>query len=165
VVLADMLKLYRRQDGCITHYHEAWATKAGVIEHWGALGTRGKLKEHPLGRDADREESVKRVLQPAIESGFEQVGADGHRVLLVEYIINGFGSPEDLNKRHDLEDRLNETLGWTGLGHVDGGSIGSGAMEVVCLVVDTEVAKRVLAENLRGTKFGDYSLIRAEFAR
>jgi hypothetical protein len=38
--------------------------------------------------------------------------------------IDGFGSDRDIDKRHRLEERLNELLGWTGLGHVDGGSIG-----------------------------------------
>lgn len=41
-------------------------------------------------------------------------------------------------------------LGWTGLGHVDGGSIGSGTMEVGCEVVDFE-----------NSEFRDYKEIKA----
>lgn len=160
--LTDMLKLYRRQGDRITHYHEAWAAKTAVTEHWGELGTRGAQRSHPLERRSDADEIIRRVLQAALDSGFEPIEADGHHVVLVEYNINGrFGTPEDLKKRHELEDHLNEILGWTGLGRVDGGSIGSGTMEVACLVVDVEVAKRVLADDLRGTKFGDYSRIAA----
>ena len=77
----------------------------------------------------------------------------------VEYIIDGFGSDQDLDKRHRLEGRFNELLGWTGLGHVDGGSIGSGTMEVCCVVVDFEIAKNVIEKDLKETEFGDYSRI------
>ena len=72
------------------------------------------------------------------------------------------GTPKDLEKRHALEERMNETLGWTGVGHCDGGSIGSGTMEVCCFVVDFDTAKRVIEEDLKGTKFADYSRIYEE---
>lgn len=48
----------------------------------------------------------------------------------------------DLKKRTRLEDHLNELLGWTGLGHCDGGSIGSGTLEACCLVVDCAMTPR-----------------------
>jgi len=54
---------------------------------------------------------------------------------------------------------MNETLGWTGLGACDGGSIGSGSMEVCCFVVDFNAAKQVIEADLEGTEFGDYSRI------
>lgn len=54
--------------------------------------------------------------------------------------------------RHELEDFLSERLGWTGLGHCDGGSIGSGTMEVACFVVEKEVSKSVVEKSLKVTK-------------
>ena len=73
-------------------------------------------------------------------------------------------SPADLDKRHHFQDRMAETLGWTGLGHRDGGSIGSGTMEVCCFVVDFDIAKEVIQKDLEGTPFGDYSRIYEEAA-
>ena len=67
--------------------------------------------------------------------------------------------PQPLLAGHELEDRMNETLGWTGLGNCDGGSIGSGTMEVCCFVVDFKTAKRVIEEDLKNTRFADYSRI------
>jgi hypothetical protein len=64
-----------------------------------------------------------------------------------------------LDKRHRLEDRLDDTLGWTGLGAVDGGSIGSGTMEVCAFVVDFDLAKKVIEADLAGTEFADYTRI------
>jgi hypothetical protein len=143
-----MLKLYRNQNGRVTHYH----------------GTRGEQKQHSYDKELGESESLRRVLKSAAESGYQPLGSDGHEMVLVEYKIDGFGTAADLKKRHDLQDHLDETLGWTGLGKVDGGSIGSGTMEVCCFVVDVEVAMRVIAEDLRRTKFGDYSRIYAEGA-
>lgn len=54
---------------------------------------------------------------------------------------------------------MNETLGWTGLGNCDGGSIGSGAMEVCCFVVDFDTAKSVIESDLEGTEFAGFSRI------
>jgi hypothetical protein len=91
-----------------------------------------------------------------------EINPDDEWILEVVYPVVGFGTRADLEKRHALQDRLNETLGWTGLGHVDGGSTGSGTMEVACFVVEPEVAKKVIEEDLRDTAFGDFSEIRAE---
>ena len=81
---------------------------------------------------------------------------------MIEYKVDGFGNEADLDKRHRLEDRMNETLGWTGVGACDGGSIGSGTMEVCCFVVDFKIAQAVVENDLAGTEFADYSRIYEE---
>lgn len=62
----------------------------------------------------------------------------------------------------ELEDKLNDILGWNGLGYCDGGSIGSGTMEAACFVVNFDIAKRVVEEELKGTEFADYNRIYLE---
>jgi hypothetical protein len=74
-------------------------------------------------------------------------------------LVAGGGSRPVMSMRHALEERMNETLGWTGLGYCDGGSIGSGTMDVCCFVVDFKIAKRVIEKDLKNTKFADYSRI------
>jgi hypothetical protein len=159
-----MLKLYRRENEKVSKYHEAWVDGSKVIEHWGVLGDVGSTREHSLILKIGEKENVERVLATAMSDGFEPIDLDDHTVLLVEYPIEGIGNTADLDKRHALEDRLNETLGWSGLGHCDGGSIGSGTMEVCCYVVDFETAKRVIEKDLEGTKFADCSRIYHEGA-
>ncbi len=41
----------------------------------------------------------------------EPIELDQHFILLIEYEINGIGNDTDLQKRHNLENRMNETLG------------------------------------------------------
>jgi hypothetical protein len=154
-----MIKLYKQDDAGSWLYHEAWLGEGVVTEHWGRLGTRGESREHAADSSLDEGANLEAVLAGARDSGFEEVKLDDHRVLLVEYAVDGNGDSADLEKRHSLEDRLNELLGWTGLGHCDGGSIGSGTMEACCFVVDFELARALIAKALQDSEFGDYTRI------
>jgi hypothetical protein len=146
-----MLKLYKRDADGRLAYHEAWHSDSGITEHWGRVGELGQTREHPAGKTLDL------VLAEAKRNGFS--GAESEHFVLIEYKVKGMGTSDDLEKRHALQERMDETLGWTGLGHCDGGSIGSGTMEVAVVVVDVELAKRVIAADLKGTRFHDYTRI------
>lgn len=156
-----MQKLYKRIDG-VLHYHEAWAKGQNVVEHRGIAGERGETINHKLPKKADAELAIASILKDAQANGYVPIEELGETTLLIEYAVIGFGTPKDLTKRHVLEDRMNETLGWTGLGNCDGGSIGSGTMEVCCFVADFEVAKRVIEADLHGTEFADFTRIYSE---
>jgi len=153
-----MIKLYRKSDSGID-YWETWEHEGVHTIHWGRVGEKGQSKElrNTLLRSASKTVAAEEKKMAAL--GYREVPMEEHAVLLIEYPVAGFGNKADIDKRHKLEDRMNETLGWTGLGHSDGGSIGSGTMEACCLVVDFEVAKRVIEANLAGTEFADFSRI------
>jgi len=154
-----MLKLYKNVDGQL-YYWETWnSDKRTAFIHWGIVGERGQDKELKSGLFTDLKKTIQKEIDEKIKEGYAEFDDDKIIFLDVEFLIEGFGTDADLDKRHRLEDRLNETLGWTGLGHVDGGSIGSGTMEVGCMVVDFEIAKKVIEEDLKDTEFGDYSRI------
>ncbi len=159
-----MLKLYKREGDRVTAYHEAWVAGSQIIEHRGVLGERGGSRKHAMVAGESEDDCIRRVLAEPIASGFEPLDDGDHCILLVEYSIAGMGDEKNLAKRHALEDQLNEILGWTGLGHCDGGSIGSVTMEVCCFVVDFETAKRVIAAELADTEFADYARIFVEAA-
>jgi hypothetical protein len=156
-----MQKLYKRVDGRL-HYHEAWVEDRELYDHWGAVGERGEHRTSPAPKGTREATLVKQALVPAVAAGYRPFDEDDHAVLLVEYAVDGFGTDADLDKRHELEERLNDTLGWTGLGHCDGGSIGSGTMEACCYVVDFDIARRVIEGDLAGTPFADYTRIYRE---
>lgn len=154
-----MIKLFKRERGKL-RYHEAWGRDGNVTEHLGEVGDRGRTREHTVPRGGSADAVIAEVLKPARDRGYAEIDIEDHFTLLVEFAINDeMGEPGDLDKRYRLQDRMDESLGWTGLGHCDGGSIGMGTMEVCCLVVDFEIAKRVIAADLEGTEFADYSRI------
>lgn len=159
-----MVKLYLRENGRITRYREAWIHGSKVVQHWGPLGQRGASLDKPRDRFLSDEQNIAKYVDPWRAEGYAEVDRADEWILEVVYRVDGFGTKADLEKRHALQDRLDETLGWTGLGHVDGGSTGSGTMEVACFFVEPDVAKKVIEEDLRGTEFGDFSEIRAERA-
>lgn len=158
-----MLKLYKVIDGML-HYHEAWVNGSELIEHWGIAGEQGETRTYAVDRSKSDDDNVRAALKERAEYGYQPIDPEGQHTLLIEYLVVGMGTKADLAKRHRLEDRMNDTLGWTGLGNCDGGSIGSGSMEVCCYVVDFDLAKRAIAKDLENTEFADYSRIYDENA-
>ncbi|MGV8091288.1 MAG: hypothetical protein AB2L24_05415 [Mangrovibacterium sp.] len=155
----NMLKLYKQIDNQL-HYWETWdKDEKTAIVHWGIVGRRGQDKEVKSGLFSTFRKAVQKEIDEKLKEGYAEFDEDKMIFLEVEYKIDGFGTDQDLDKRHRLEVYLNELLGWTGLGHVDGGSIGSGTMEAGCVVVDFEIAKKVIEKDLKNTEFGDYSRI------
>jgi len=154
-----MLKLYRFSDA-VTQYWETWDNEDGThTVHWGDLGTTGDRKIIKPSFLKRAERKVQAEVDEMVAAGFQEISLDDHHVLLIEYEMDGMGTAEDLDKRIRLQDRMNGTLGWTGLGHCDGGSIGSGTMEICNFVVDFELAKAVIENDLEGTEFSDYTRI------
>jgi hypothetical protein len=151
-----MLKLYKRTEN-VFKYWETWdeSDKVGII-HWGEVGTRGKDKKINTPVICEHHNRIQKEINTMVQDGYAPIELDQHFTLLIEYEINGMGNDTDLQKRHNLENRMNETLGWTGLGHCDGGSIGSGTMEVCCFVVDFNIAKKIIEEDLKNTLYSDY---------
>lgn len=156
-----MQNLYKKLSFRPLRYHEAWfdPQERQIVEHWGIVGRTGETRNHDLDETDNEESAVGRVLAEAIANGFRPFPEDDHQIIVIEYIIDGFGDEKDLAKRHSLEEHMNHKLGWNGLGHCDGGSIGSGTMEVCCIVVDYEIAKSAIARELKNTAYADYSRI------
>lgn len=154
-----MLKLYKRVDNEI-HYWETWNKdeKTGVV-HWGVVGKRGEDKEIKSGLFTNFRKEIQKEVDKQIENGYDQIEDDELFTLLIEFDVDGMGTPEDVEKRTRLQNKMDEVLGWTGLGHCDGGSIGSGTMEVCCFVVDFDIAKKVIETKLKDTEFADYTRI------
>ena len=158
-----MQKLYKAVTGHIC-YHEAWIAGDKMYEHRGVVGDPGETRELAKPKGISDEQAITAILKTAIDAGFKAIRSDDHATLIVEFKITGAGTKADIEKRHRLQDRLDGTLGWTGLGNCDGGSFGSGTMEVCCFVVDFEIAKRVIESDLAETEFADFSRIYDENA-
>ena len=154
-----MIKLYKRSWTGKREYHEAFVMGELIIERWGRLGTRGESRHHRVDCALDETGNLEAVLASARAKGFQRIDDGACAVLTVQYQICGMGSPHDLHKLHALERRLNGVLGWTGLGRCDGGRVGAGTMEACCRVVDFNLARMMIEEDLRATDFADYARI------
>ena len=154
-----MIKLYKKVDNEI-HYWETWDKdeKTGII-HWGILGERGQHKEVKSGFLSNFRKAIQKEIDRKLAAGYSEIEEENMSFLEIEYVVDGFGTEEDLDNRQMLEEKMDSVLGWTGLGHCDGGSIGSGTMEVGCVVVDFEIAKKIIEDSLKNSEFADYSRI------
>ena len=155
----NMLKLYKKINNEL-HFWETWdkSEKIGII-HWGKVGEEGKDREVKSIGEINFRNEIQKEIDEKLNEGYAQIEMENHRILLIEYKVEGMGNTEDLNKRSKLQERMDQTLGWVGIGHCDGGSMGSGTMEVCCFVVDFEIAKKVIEEDLFDTEFEDFERI------
>lgn len=156
-----MTTLYKKIDG-VLHYWETWenADANEAYVHYGKIGEEGITETFDTSENTEYVNQIQKMMDNL--DGYGEISDDDFQILLIEYLVDGFGTKEDLQKRHALQDRMQEVTGWNGLGFCDGGSIGSGSMEVCCFVVDFETAKKVIAEDLKDTEYGDYSRIYLE---
>ena len=138
-----MIKLYKNIDNKL-HYQETWDkdTKTGIV-HWGEVGTKGQDKEVKSGLMNNYANKVRKEMEQKVKEGFSEFDEDNYVFLEIEYKIDGFGTEQDLDKRHRLESKMDEVLGWTGLGNTDGGSIGSGLWKSVVSQLILKLPKKL----------------------
>lgn len=154
-----VLKLYKNINNTL-HYWETWDTDDGsAMIHWGIVGETGEDKEVKSTLFSNYKKIVEKEINQKMKEGYAEVEAEDMDYFVVEYAVDGFGTEDDLAKRDRLEEKLNELLGWTGLGHIDGASIGTGTMEVDGATVDFAIAKAVIEKDLKDTEFGDFTRI------
>ena len=158
-----MLKLYKLTGGK-KEYWETWERDdASHIVHWGDLGTKGDSKIVKGSFLSKPEKIIQKEIDKINADGFRPL--EGQFTLMSEYSIDGdFPTEDELNKRNRLMERMDETLGWTGLGNCEGASNGSGTMELCLYVVDFEIAKETIQLDLKGTEFDDFTRIYEETA-
>lgn len=148
-----MLKLYRAEQGR-SSYWETWQDAPGAyFVHWGELGTVGEatLVTASLFRSAERR--IRKAIDAQKARGFREIAPEEHAPLVIAYAVDGTGTESGLAGRRRLEERVSATLGWTGLGHCHGGRASEAAMEVVALVVDFDLARQVIEQDLASTEF------------
>ena len=148
-----MIKLYKEQDG-VLYYWETWnRTPKSATIHWGVVGERGEVKFVRTTSQAKLAALVQEEVYKKREEGYTESNTEA--LLEIEYVAKTM-SPARLKKLHRLGERLDQLMGWTGLGHLDGNGIGFGKMDITVVVVDYEIAKRVIAADLEDTEFGRY---------
>ncbi len=153
-----MLKLYRKSNAVI-EYWEAWSSSIEITIHWGTLGDKGESRELPLEPGVNPDETIKREAKPIRASGFKPLKRSETHIVVIQYKLEGSGATTDLAKRVEIEALMDECLGWTGLGHCDGGDIGSGEMNVFCIVADATIAEPVIVRELKSKGFLEGAVI------
>lgn len=155
-----MLKLYKLTSDD-KKYWETWSNDDGThTVHWGALGTEGQSKIVKGSFLRTPDEIIQKEYKRFVSLGYAE--PSHNYTLLIEYKLLALNSSDDRIKRSRLVERMNETLGWTGLGRCEGGSIANGNMQIRNQVVDFNIAKEVVKQDLKVSDFSDYTRIYCE---
>jgi hypothetical protein len=145
-----------KTDNNTLYYWETWETdEKSAICHWGIVGETGEHVEH----FDSYKKIVKNEIAKKLKEGYEETPDEDFDVMEIIYKIRGMGSDKDEDKIVRLEEKMNELLGWLGLGYCDGFSIGGGTMDVCCVVIDFEIAQNAIADSLKDTEFANYKEI------
>jgi hypothetical protein len=145
-----LLKLYKR-DGDTMLYWEAWDENDDIVVHFGELGQMGETTTIPLPEFEPPETAIIRQAEEARAAGFAEIEHEDLFELVVQYPVKDMGTPDDVEFAAQVEDLLNDVLGWTGLGHCDGHDIGSDTLNVYAYVVDPNLALEPLVKELTET--------------
>lgn len=160
-----MFRLFKRDEtGKIAAYHEVWVefSPRRIVEHWGHIGARGDIDTHRIKLLRSLEKQIDDLLDPARALGFTEIGPGEYSALIVEYPLSEAWRRDDVLKIREAEDALTEVLGWTGLGSCEGDKITDLAVEFTCRVLDPDLAKTRIEEQMADTEFADYSRIYQE---
>ena len=153
-----MLKLYKKIDGSF-RYWEAWEDARQITIDRGLVGDEGEKRTLDLAAGENADTRINREARQPRDEGYRGISQSKHTRLIIQYPIQGMGTSQDLDKRIVIEDLMNERLGWTGLGHCDGGDIGSGTINIFCFVVEPIKALEVTLQSLRTNKALEHAII------
>ena len=161
-----MRKLYKK-DGERLLYWETWDDDGKHIMHWGVVGDEGETQAVRSGLFRDAEKTVAEEMARREQEGYAEIDEEDLLTVTVQYWIGSLESAQDieahLERRYEIQDLMDNALGWTGLGHCDGGQIGRGTMEVCCLVVDAKIAAPVMMQALKEASQLEGAVIAQEF--
>jgi len=153
-----VFKLYKKDEtGHVRAYYEVWAEPARrrIIEHWGAVGEPGETEVHRIWFFGSLEAQFEKIIAPARAQGFEELPRGDFQTLIVRAT-----SAEDISdEADDFADRLNEVMGWNGLGICQSVKPDGHGILAECDTVDLVLCERVLADTFEGDPgFESYKL-------
>ena len=154
-----MIRAYKEVNDDLLYFH-IWETdENNAVFYQGVMGNEGELEHVSANSSDELTDKINHKVDELNKAGWSGIDDDEYDTLIIEYKIDGWGTENDLKKRHIIQDRMDQLLGWTGVGWCDGGSIGSGTMEICCIVFDYQLAYDIINEDLNETEFADFSRI------
>lgn len=145
-----MIKMIKQTDED-TFYWEIWEEEEDqeLLEHFGIVGDQGESRRFALPTGEDAEVWMEEIAEERESEGYEYLDEEELHELVIQYSYEEDQIEEALERRHAMEELMNECLGWTGNGHCDGGDIGSGTTNIFTYVVHVERAVKSILEELQ----------------
>lgn len=142
-----MIKLIKEIDNKLA-YWEVWKDGKTLTIHSGFVGETGVTENVKLKMFERSEKIMEELTEEKLAEGYHYLDEDELIELVLQYPYEEQHMEKALEKRHEIEDLMNECLGWTGNGSSDGGDIGSGTINIFNYVIDVDKALKTIIEEL-----------------
>ncbi|MEL8055559.1 MAG: hypothetical protein AAGK66_05360 [Pseudomonadota bacterium] len=155
-----MFRLYKRdKENELRAYYEVWAEPARrrIIEHWGVVGEAGETETHRIWFFGGLEKQFEKIMAPARAQGFEEIALGDYETLIVMFTDqDDVPTPQE---SASVADRINEILGWTGLGFCHSDEVSGKDIDLTCRVIDAGLARGLIqTETADDDLLSQYSL-------
>jgi predicted DNA-binding WGR domain protein len=133
------------------HYWEVWNDGKTITEHWGVVGDTGESKEMKVSLFQRTDKVMRNLADEKVKEGYIFLDEDQLPEIIIQHTNKDLSMEEAFEKRNFVEELMNECLGWTGNGFVDGGEmeVESFLTNVFCPVVNVEAAFTTILKELK----------------
>ncbi|HDR7794967.1 TPA: hypothetical protein QCY19_003625 [Bacillus luti] len=150
-----MIKLIKQEKDKML-YWEVWKEdKKTLIVHYGCVGDTGEMYEIELYPFQRAEKEMKVLADEELAEGFKKIDEEELIEFVLQYDYTEDQLEEVLEKRNQVEEVMDEALGWSGNGYCDGGDIGSGTINIFTFVIDVDKALQTTLNELENEQLLD----------
>ena len=98
---------------------------------------------------------MKELADEHLADGYKELDEDELIEFVLQYDYKDNQLEAALEKRQQVQEIMDEALGWSGNGHCDGGDIGSGTINVFTFVIDVDKALQTTLDELENQQLLD----------
>lgn len=130
-------------DGALKLFREIWFDGNRITIHQGIVGQKGKISYH-LADSLTAKTIVNSFRAQAHCDNFVELVPSMTTEVVIILNVDGFGTIEQLQTRHTIEEEIDQALGWTGNGQCTGGNSGGDDMQIFCQTISAKEAIPVI---------------------
>lgn len=150
-----MIKLVKQEKDKMLFW-EIWKEAEKIlIVHCGCVGDTGEMYEIELYPFQRVEKEMKELADEQLADGYKVLDEEELIEFVLQYDYTENQLEEVLEKRNQVQEIMDEALGWSGNGHCDGGDIGSGTINIFNFVIDVDKALKTILNELENQQLLD----------
>lgn len=144
-----MIKLYKKVED-ILYYWETWrASENSGIFHYGKVGEKGFYEEIQDSIKGSYSEILEKELALRISEGYSEFCEDNLEFIEILIKVKMISKEYRMNYFLEIKFKIDELLGWRGLGHVDDISFDTTDVNIFCVVVNHNISKLLITNFLK----------------
>ena len=147
-----------KQSGSNTLYQTIYTEGRLIVQHQGIVGAWVKaenVKQMRVSRFKRLDVQILQLIEKFERQGYRELNEADYRELIVHFPYDKGQAEAALERRHMMEEVINDGLLHTGNGYCKGGDIGSGTTNIFYYVLDVEAAITLIFEEMKARDVQD----------